>query len=176
MIIIINITNTHLIFQSKSSVCPLSNLFLPPKHGDLGASLLLLFPLLVNLRVWSYKMSSSCRCSFTSYHTWSQQMGEVILHEQSTRDWSIDDRNRNFRGISVSQPKSHQRSRCQLRAFVRKWYENLVPVLSYSSLFRSFRMPPPKKGFSKRFDALGGSRIFFSSANNMGFENNFINF
>ena len=51
-----------------------------------------------------------------------------------------------------------------------------MPVLSYSSLFRSFRIPPPKKGFSKRFDALGGSWIFFSSANNLGFVNNFINF
>ena len=50
MIININITNTHLIFQSKPSVCPFSNLFLPPKRGDLGASLLLLLPLLVNLQ------------------------------------------------------------------------------------------------------------------------------
>ena len=50
MIIIINNTNTHLIFQSKPSVCPLSNIFLTPKPDDLGASLLLLIPLLVNLQ------------------------------------------------------------------------------------------------------------------------------
>ena len=49
-IIIINNTNTHLIIQSKSSVCPLSNFFLPQKPGGLGASLLLLLPLLVNLQ------------------------------------------------------------------------------------------------------------------------------
>ena len=79
MIIIINDTNTHLIFQSKPSVCPLSNIFLPPKPDDLGASLLLLIPLLVNLQ-------QDVSCSFTSYHTLSQRMGEVILHGQSTRD------------------------------------------------------------------------------------------
>ena len=79
MIIIINNTNTHLIFQSKPTVCPLSNLFLPPKPGNLGASLLLLLSLLVNLQ-------QDVSCSFTSYHTLSQRMGEVILHGQSTRD------------------------------------------------------------------------------------------
>ena len=49
-VIIINNTNTHLIIQSKSTVCPLSYLFLHSKPGDLGASLLLLLPLLVNLQ------------------------------------------------------------------------------------------------------------------------------